>query len=266
MFANHFFAKADSYFHSGYYPSIFDNNQAFQTSHLAEDAGALEGKNTGEETDFLGPPLDFLDRFGRHLFPSRHTHLDEGGAQGASGELEKGEEREILPWLRLSAELDPQRVDIYTTAAFWLRERMGKVAEAETFLREGLRDNPDSYEILFELGRIQDENRHDSQRARNIWELALAKWVKTQGGKKEPDNFQFVQITSHLALLEEREGNLARALACMEMWKQRSPAPMQVQKRIDVLQKRIAEEPAGGEQKTRSPDKSEKPDKPTGDR
>ena len=27
MFANHFFIKADAYFHSGYYPSIFDQAQ-----------------------------------------------------------------------------------------------------------------------------------------------------------------------------------------------------------------------------------------------
>jgi len=41
-------------------------------------------------------------------------------------------EREILPWLRLSAELDPQRVETYTVAAYWLRN-MGKIAEAEQF-------------------------------------------------------------------------------------------------------------------------------------
>ena len=34
-FANHFFIKADAYFHSGYYPSIFDNRAAFQTPHMA---------------------------------------------------------------------------------------------------------------------------------------------------------------------------------------------------------------------------------------
>src|SRR5581483_5611547 len=104
MFANHFFAKADAYFHSGFYPSIFDNREAFQTPHLAEEAGALEGKNTGEEENFLGEPRDWIDRFSRHLYPSRHTHLDQGGAhEGKPGlqELEKGKEREILPWLRL---------------------------------------------------------------------------------------------------------------------------------------------------------------------
>ena len=40
MFANHFFVKADAYFHSGFYPTVYDNREAFQTPHMAEDAGA----------------------------------------------------------------------------------------------------------------------------------------------------------------------------------------------------------------------------------
>jgi hypothetical protein len=82
MFANSFFVKADAYYHSGYYPTIFDNNAAFQTPHMAEDTGAVNSKNQGEETSFIGPPRDWIDAFGRHFFPDRHTHLDEGGADG----------------------------------------------------------------------------------------------------------------------------------------------------------------------------------------
>lgn len=118
-FANHFFIKADAYFHSGYYPSIFDNRAAFQTPHMAADAGALEEKNTGEEDDFLGPPKDWIDAFGRRFKPATHTHLDHGGAPShthshgdgqphthgpAAKEIELGESqdvREILPGFAL---------------------------------------------------------------------------------------------------------------------------------------------------------------------
>ncbi|HEX4646163.1 MAG TPA: hypothetical protein VH598_11195, partial [Verrucomicrobiae bacterium] len=84
IFANHFFVKADAYFHSGFYPTIFDNQESFQTPHMAEDAGALKGHNQGEETAFMGQPRDIIEAFNRHFLPSRHTHLDEGGAQGPS--------------------------------------------------------------------------------------------------------------------------------------------------------------------------------------
>src|SRR5258708_3903046 len=216
LFASHFFAKADAYFHSGFYPTIFDNREAFQTPHMAEDAGAVSGHNQGDESTFLGKPRDWIDRFSRQFFPSVHTHLDEGGARGhtaSTGDLgDNSEVREILPWLRLSSELDPNNVQTYTVTAFWLRERMGKVAEAEQFLREGLRANPGSYEILFELGRTFDENHHDPARARNLWELALRNWQRSEGPKEKPDKFSLNQILSHLAFLEESQGNYQQAI------------------------------------------------------
>jgi ABC-type transport system involved in multi-copper enzyme maturation permease subunit len=170
MFANHFFVKADAYFHSGYYPSVFDNREAFHTAHMAADAGAVEEQNTGDEHAFLGESQDWIDNFGRRFFPSVHTHLDEGGAAGHhpgdghdhAHEPTSDEVREILPWLRMSVELDPHRVESYVVAAYWLRERMHRVEEAEQFLRDGLRANPHSYEILYELGRLAFDSRGDN--------------------------------------------------------------------------------------------------------
>src|SRR6266851_4609101 len=43
LFANHFFTKADVYFHSGYYPSIFDHaQQAPDPHHLTGEEPANE--------------------------------------------------------------------------------------------------------------------------------------------------------------------------------------------------------------------------------
>ncbi len=85
----------------------------------------------------MGTPRDWLDAFGRHFIPNRHTHLDEGGA---AGDLSGSDQvREILPWLKLSTELDPQNVQNYTVTAYWLRQRMHKTDEANQVLLEGLR-------------------------------------------------------------------------------------------------------------------------------
>ena len=244
VFARHFFVKADAYFHSGYYPTVFDNRQAFQTPHMAEDAGAVGGNNEGDEEHFLGKPRDWIDAFGRKFYPSVHTHLDQGAAhrpKSDSGDLGgSAEVREILPWLRLSASLDPERVETYTVTAYWLRQRMGKVDEAERFLREGLQANPNSYEILFELGRVYSENRSDTERARNLWEAALLKWEKSESGKQKPDTFLLAQIVSHLAVLEEDQRHYEKALALMDVWKKCSPAPGEVQKRIDEVRAKSA--------------------------
>ena len=237
MFAQSFYVKADAYYHSGYYPTMFDNNAAFQTQHMAADTGAVSDKNHGDEEGFLGPKRNWIDAFNRHFFPDRHTHLDEGGpTDDLSG---SDNVREILPWLKLSADLDPDNPQTYTVTAFWLRERMNKPAEAEAFLHDGLRNNPDSYEILFELGRLYDESYHDTNRARNVWELAVQKWMKLEPETQKDNKHVFEQIVTHLAKLEEDAGNLPRAMDWFHAAQKVSLTPDAIQKRIDELQKKL---------------------------
>ena len=243
MFANHFFVKADVYFHSGYYPSIFDQAASVQTAgsrHMTEvhedhdehdghDGHAHEESAHEKAMNFLGQPRDWIDRFGRNFYSSKHSHLDH-----------PGEAREILPWLRISADLDPQRVETYTVASYWLRNHLGKVAEAEQFLREGLRANPSSYEILFELGDLYDKNHKDPVHARNLWELALRRYREQEAADKHPDIFVYQQIVTNLAILEEQQGDLAKALYYRELEVKVSPTPGVVQKQIDELKQKLA--------------------------
>ena len=231
LFANHFFVQADVSFHGGYYPSLFDQaNRPKDTSHLTAKEGEPAAEEHEKQMNFLGPPRDWIERFGRHFIITAHTHL------------EGNKEREILPWLKLSAELDPQKVETYTVAAFWLRN-MGKVKEAERFLREGFLNNPDSYEILLELGRLYYENNHDPARARKIWDLALRRWSEQAAANKDPDLLTLDQIAGNLARLEEAEGNFARAIQLLELCKKASPHPEALQKQIDELKRKLAAPP-----------------------
>jgi tetratricopeptide (TPR) repeat protein len=235
LFANHFLVKADVYFHSGYYPSIFD-----QAASASPGSGPMlsahsshEDEEHEKEEDFLGPPRDWIERFGRHFMITTHTHL------------ENGNEREILPWLKISAELDPQRVDTYTVAAYWLRTHLGKPNEAEAFLREGERENPNSYEILFELGRLYRENFHQDLRARNVWELALKKWREQETNKPNPNNLALDQIAANLARVEEDQGNYQKAIDYLEIARKVSPAAGPLGKEIEELKAKLAGQPKG---------------------
>jgi tetratricopeptide (TPR) repeat protein len=237
MFANSFFVKADEYYHSGYYPTIFDNNEAFETPHMAEDTGAVDSKNHGDEASFMGPPRDWIDAFGRHFIPNRHTHLDEGGPTDDLSTSDKVEE--ILPWLKLSAELDPDNIQTYTVTAYWLR-RMHKDKEANRVLLEGLWNNPDSYEILFELGRLYYESYHDTVRARNVWEQAVRKYLALDQQTQKDNKLIFEQITTHLGQLEQDAGNLPQAMNWFHAAQKASETPGLIQQQIDAIQKKIA--------------------------
>jgi tetratricopeptide (TPR) repeat protein len=249
LFANHFYIKADVYYHMGFYPSIFDRREGNDEVHIAADAGLQKGgdeddhadhkKNSAKDAhkhesaaercskDFFNQPLDWLDRFGRSFYPSKHLHADAATFGG---------EREILPWLKLAAELDPQKVDTYTVAAYWLRRGLGLPDEAERFLREGLRNNPGSPEILFELGRVALENRKDLERARNLQELALRRWRERETNKPDPDIFLLQQILGQLAVIEEKVENWGKAVQWLQELKKNSPAKDVLEKEIQELQ------------------------------
>lgn len=266
LFANHFYTQADVVLHSGYYPSVFDQaRRNMKTSAMsgghqereASDAGHVHDENCKHDREaereaaaadhvhdekcdhgpgseheremaFLREPRDWIERFGRKFIITEHTHL------GA------GKEKEILPWLRVSAELDPQRVETYTVAAYWLRAHLGKINEAEQFLREGLRNNPSSYEILYELGCLYAEAKQDPNRARNLWDLALAAWSKSESGKPAADLTLFERITVRLAALEATAGNYERAIGLFELAKKASPHPEDLQKHIDDVRVKMS--------------------------
>jgi tetratricopeptide (TPR) repeat protein len=228
LFANHFYIKADAYFHSGYYPSIFDNRESHQTPHMAEDAGVTASRNTGNEETFLGTPSDWIDAHGRKHFPSRHTHLGVD-APGGGGD---GQEREILPWLELASTLDPNHVETYTVAAYWLR-RVGHPAEAEKFLRDGLRENPQSAEIIFELGRCRFD-ANDTDRARNLWAHAWRCWQQQESAKPtaEQDRFLAGKILMNLARLESLAGQPEACVRWLETLLPVAVRPENVQRSI----------------------------------
>ncbi len=235
MFATHFFEKADATFHGGLAPSIFDAPMKEGTSHMTEEIHTdptQTNKTDHHEEElpsFFQPPKDWIEAFGRNFFPVTHIHISD-----------TGQEREILPWIKLASELDPQRIAPYITAAYWLRTRMGKPAEAEAFLREGLRNNPDSYEILLELGRIYRDNKKELPVAENLLELSLKKWHKQEAAGMNPSEPVYRDTLGELVRLEEQQGNFKQMIIYLEEMKKISPNPDVVEKQIQDVKKKMS--------------------------
>jgi tetratricopeptide (TPR) repeat protein len=240
ILAEQFYTRSDIYFHSGYYPTIFDRTAKSENhaAGAAEQENEPEGDEHGEHkhgehcdhsdesAGFLGKPKDPLDAFTRHFFTSSHTHLTEKGTNAA---------REILPWMKLASQLDPTKVDSYTVGAYWLRT-LNRADEAEQFLREGLRRNPQSHEILLELGRLYFD-QVDYAKSRNHLEMALKFWLEQEKSKpaEKQNVFAARQIVNFLAAIEEKAGNRAAELKWLEKARPISPDPAAVDKRIAEL-------------------------------
>jgi hypothetical protein len=97
-----------------------------------------------------------------------------------------------------------------------------------------LRNNPDSIEILFELGRLYHDSSHDVERARNVWELGVKKFIALTGKEQEDLRLPFEEIVVHLAALEDEVGDYAQAINWLR-------AAQKVSLNAGLLDQRIAE-------------------------
>jgi hypothetical protein len=235
LFANQSFVMADVYFHSGYYPTIFDAQMKEDHSHLdvaerQEPHVAGETKSEPDDDDnFMGKPRDWIEKFGRNFMPTVHTHLSGDNA------------REIMPWLKLSADLDPHRIDTYVTASYWLRTSLNKPAEAEHFVHEGLNANPGNPDLLLELGRIYFYSKNNPRAARNFWQIALEKWQQLDKASQNPDPHTHQQILGELVRDDEKTANLKQEVTDLQELKKTSPNPIGVQQQIDQLKAKLGQ-------------------------
>ncbi|MDE3069017.1 MAG: hypothetical protein KGJ60_15910 [Verrucomicrobiota bacterium] len=235
LFGNEMFIMADSYFHSGYYPSIFDRPV---TEH--DVANPAEGKSEDEhstEDDFLGPPPDWIAALDRRFVPNRHTHLSSGGP---TGHEKAASVQEILPWLKLATDMNPQFINAYRVGAYWLR-RLHMPAQARDFLYRGLHNNPGNTALLFDLGWLYAHDLHDVNRASNVWLAGLQCWDAQPPNVKT--NLESQKICDELAMnlvrLQEDASNWPQALHYLYIVKQASPEPAAIQKQIDEVKKKI---------------------------
>ena len=245
LFANQFITMADVYLHSGFYPSIFDerNNSApkaisggvsekEKTEHGAHEHDA-DGKCIHDDDehekamDFMPEPRNWLDGFIRRFRITEHTHL------------ENGQEKEVLPWLKIAIELDPQKIDTYVSTSFWLRKKLDRVKDAEQVLREGIRNNPKDAELLFEMGLLYEEGYTNITQTRNLWRFALRRWNEQPDEAKAASTNLLGRIAGQMGRLEESSGNFQSAIRYLELASVVSPKPEIVQAHIAQIKARI---------------------------
>jgi len=94
------------------------------------------------------------------------------------------------------------------------------------------------------LGQLYDENDHDIGRARDVWQLALRRWLQQDPPAQKENKLGFEQITVHLAQLERKAGNWQQAIKWFQAAQKVSPDPNALQQRIDEIKKKMAAQPS----------------------
>lgn len=144
------FLKADLYFHHG-------ARRKFDHAH--RDHAAEEGAHA-EETQASGGANDgILLLYNEVVFDGHY-------------ELGRGEEQEILPFLSWAVSLSPHNVQAVLTTAYWLERHFGKPDEAAAVLETGANDNPDAWEIEYELGKTLYKQKNYARAAPHLSEAA----------------------------------------------------------------------------------------------
>lgn len=182
--------QADVYFHGG----IYDRDGACPGIH-----GIGEGHEHEEhEEQAKRPepsPYDILLRISDETLLTEHVHL-------------KGDQmKQIVPWLYYASELDPHNVTACTLTGYYLIYRLNRPGQGMAFLKKGLANNPDSWEINAEIGRAYFQVSEDYPTSLRYFQRAESLLDKTPH-----DKFQQRYVLSYLALCYEKTGQPDKAL------------------------------------------------------
>jgi tetratricopeptide (TPR) repeat protein len=204
--------QADRYFHRG-------------IGHKDDDHGHIDDND--EHVDVAGAHGDGIPQAeGKNIFflipeqigVTEHMHLDQYQV------------KEIIPWLYYAVKMDPHNVGAYVLTSYWVIDRLGKTQEGIRFLREGLKNNPDSWEINAELGRVYFQDTKDYAAAVRV--LTRARRLLADS---KHDKFQEREVLSFLAYSYKALGKKEDARAVFLSLSQLFPDDRNIKKKIEEL-------------------------------
>lgn len=175
---------------------------------------------------------DPFQRIYKIVRPTKHVHL--------SG---KTKILEIMPWLNLSIRANPQNLDSYLVAAFWLSDEALNSKEALKILELGQRNIPYSYEIQLAKGRLL-LHLGEFDQARQAFDAALAFWNHTADPTNKDALLDKSKILLYRALLYEDCGKINKAIEDIRNMLVIKPDNPMMQDRLKNLQAGIETQPS----------------------
>ena len=208
------YTNADIYFHGGLY-NFHDGPSFLTPAHISsrheEDADHDKNlSNHPAQKKTLNPLLKIAEK----ISITQHRH--------ATG----NEEKELLPWMLYSAKLNPKNEKAYIIGGYWLGMRLNKIDKAIDFLHEGIKNNPESWDIYLTLGEIYLIALKDYQNARICLEKA-----KDLAENKGVDKFDMRSIYSFLAEAYDKTGYSEASIGLYEKLLKMFPGDENIKKR-----------------------------------
>jgi tetratricopeptide (TPR) repeat protein len=198
-----FFEQADVYFHRG-------------VPHKKERA-------------FTSDPFQLIrDK----VSPEKHLHLE-----GSSGI------KEIMPWLDLSIKSNPQNMDSYLVAAYWMANGAKRPDLALGILNKAQQNLPYSYRPQLEKGRLFLKSGNHKA-AFNAFSACLAFWQKTANPDDRGDLLEKSRALLYRGLLYEESGQVDKAISDMEAMLDIIPAADEIRKRVHNLKNGLPVNPS----------------------
>jgi len=139
--------------------------------------------------------FNILPYIGETIKVGKHIHLH--------GE----EEKEMLPWFYYAVRLDPKNVDAYALGGYWVASRIGQVDEGIKFLREGISNNPEAWQIYSQLGRIYFWEKEDYAQALENYSKAYMLMTDENSDKHDKRSVYFFT-----GFCYEKAGHVDKAL------------------------------------------------------
>jgi len=174
MVADWSYMKAEEYHHRGL-PFLKSTAYHQGESALMEESVDRSGKSHHAHGEEPVAPSDFFSKVYDAVKVTGDSHLT------------PAEEKEVLPWFYVEVRFNPHDIRGYILGAYWLK-RMGKNAESLNFLKEGLKNNPESAQIFSALGDYYYQDK-DSDRAIIYLERAKTLWSKDTYPNKVTDEY-----------------------------------------------------------------------------
>jgi tetratricopeptide (TPR) repeat protein len=169
--------RVDKYFHSSITPEEHEMIHPGHPEHMHQHTGGDD--NEGKDEHLHGQAL------------SRINH-----------------DAELMPLIKVVITLDPQFLEAYRVGSWWLWKKLNAPQQAIALLQEGIQNNPDKYELNYDLGLLYFHKLNDYKNAKIQFRLA---------SRKKMENWDRANVMEYLAFTLERLNDLPGAL---EAWKE----------------------------------------------